>query len=776
MAERIPIVFDVSTMRLKAAQKQLDITRAKTRQLSRSAGFLNTQFKQLGVTLLATFGAVAILAAFRGILKSLKDLEFQMSKVAAISGATSKQMVELRDNAIKVGAASKFTATEVGKLQEELARLGFTVTEILKLTDSISALAIVADRQLGPTALAVAKTLNAFNLSADEGARVVNVMAESFANSALDLEKFEAAMRNVGPAARAMGFSLEKTTAILAILVDSGIEASKAGTDLRRILIENAKSGDTFEESLERINLSLKKVKTSEEVFGARALVAGEILAGQTQQLKLLEDQFSDSTREMDRMRILIEDNLDTDLKKLASAFDALIQKGSPLNAVLRVLVNTTKDWINVLGGVDPSILELQRRMFDLNVEIKKVNESDLSAFEKEVKSGLLKRELTDIKALLQFEEFLRDQEIEQKSKKIKDSLKAAFASDNIEEFIKNLEETAEKEEIIAFIRRQQKDELDELNLAEAVRLELREKAFKLFFEEAKARQLTPLTDEELAAEILDPATEAELEDELRESRLERIRDSNEEEVEIFRETAESLKEIRDKEKQDKEDRLQFDEAINKATVDSLLSLANSIAAMAERGSALQIALLAFDKILAISRVIVSTGAQIAVASLHIEQRTPDPITAAILIAARTASLTTLAGINIATITAAAIPQFAGFKEGVIDYRGKGTTTSDSNLVRMSDRESMIKASASQKSTKLLEAINSEKLNDDIYHTMMGGSQMTDNGDIIHALGSVDKSIKSLPITQNIWNEKGYANYMITKNAKIKRFRDKYRN
>ncbi len=641
MAERIPIVFDVSTMRLKAAQKQLDITRAKTRQLSRSAGFLNTQFKQLGVTLLATFGAVAILAAFRGILKSLKDLEFQMSKVAAISGATSKQMVELRDNAIKVGAASKFTATEVGKLQEELARLGFTVTEILKLTDSISALAIVADRQLGPTALAVAKTLNAFNLSADEGARVVNVMAESFANSALDLEKFEAAMRNVGPAARAMGFSLEKTTAILAILVDSGIEASKAGTDLRRILIENAKSGDTFEESLERINLSLKRVKTSEEVFGARALVAGEILAGQTQQLKLLEDQFSDSTREMDRMRILIEDNLDTDLKKLASAFDALIQKGSPLNAVLRVLVNTTKDWINVLGGVDPSILELQRRMFDLNVEIKKVNESDLSAFEKEVKSGLLKRELTDIKALLQFEEFLRDQEIEQKSKKIKDSLKAAFASDNIEEFIKNLEETAEKEEIIAFIRRQQKDELDELNLAEAVRLELREKAFKLFFEEAKARQLTPLTDEELAAEILDPATEAELEDELRESRLERIRDSNEEEVEIFRETAESLKEIRDKEKQDKEDRLQFDEAINKATVDSLLSLANSIAAMAERGSALQIALLAFDKILAISRVIVSTGAQIAVASLHIEQRTPDPITAAILIAARTASLTT---------------------------------------------------------------------------------------------------------------------------------------
>jgi len=777
MAERIPIFFDVSTMRLRAAQKQLDITRAKTRGLSTSAGFLNTQFKQLGATLLATFGAVAVLAAFRNILKSLKDLEFQMSKVAAISGATSKQMVELRDNAIKVGAASKFTATEVGKLQEELARLGFTVTEILKLTDAISALAIVADRELGPTALAVAKTINAFSLSATEADRVVNIMAESFANSALDLEKFEAAIRNVGPLARVAGLSLEKTTAILGLFVDNGIEASKAGTDLRRILLNISKAGITLDEALEQVNLSTNKVTTAQEIFGDRAAVAGIILAENTQKVERFTESLSDSTREIDRMRRLIEDNLETDLKKLASAFDALIQKGSPLNDVFRELVNNTRDWINVLSGVDPTILELQQRMFDLNVEIRKINESDLSEFEKEVRSGNLKRELIDIKALLQFEEFIRDREIERKAQIIENALEKAFASDDIELFIKNLQETAEKEEIIGFIRRQQKDELDQLNIAEALRLELREKAIKLFFEEAKARQLIPPTLEELAAEVLTPLTDEELEDELRESRLDRIRDSNDEEVEEFEITAEELKDIRDKEAedrkeireqelQDKLDKLDADTEITEAIIALARGATDASRAFGIENTAFGKSLFLFQKAAALADVIVRGVQERAV----IGATSPDPITKAIRITAQRIRQT----VGIGTIIGTTI---AGFKEGVIDYRGQGTTTSDSNLVMLSDHESIIKASASQKSKKLLEAINSEKINDDLSDILLNNKiSLPGNGDVVDALGGVNNSIKNLPISQNIWDERGYSNYMTTKNAKIKRFRDKYRN
>lgn len=48
------------------------------------------------------------------------------------------------------------------------------------------------------------------------------------------------------------------------------------------------------------------------------------------------------------------------------------------------------------------------------------------------------------------------------------------------------------------------------------------------------------------------------------------------------------------------------------------------------------------------------------------------------------------------------------FKDGVIDYRGKGTTTSDSNTVQISNRESVIKAKQSMKHTDALRAIQGD--------------------------------------------------------------------
>ncbi len=817
MAERIPIFFDVSTGRLVAAQKQLDRTRAKTRGLTKSAGFLNSQFKTLGVTLLATFGAIAVLSAFRNILKSLKDLEFQMSKVAAISGATSDQMVKLRDNAIQVGAASKFTATEVGKLQEELARLGFTTTEILKLTDSISALAIVADRELGPTALAVAKTLNAFNLSADDGARVVNVMAESFANSALDLEKFDAAMRNVGPAAKAMGFSLEKTTAILAVLVDRGIEASKAGTDLRRILINNAKAGITLEESFEILNASTERVKTSFQLFGARAVVAGEILSSNTEELKLLEAQFSDTTREMDAMRRIMEDNLETDLKKLQSAFDALIQKGTPLNELIRDIVNGLRDWVNVINDVEPSIKDLKDQIVQAEEELRVFQElaekkpfgegifSFLNAQAKEAERQIdrVRGELINLKLELSAQEFIEAVGIAESSKIISQALKEAFASDDIEKFIDNLKETQEREEIIARIRRIQADELAEANLRGAIRAEQLKKEedqfikntnaaneltkFRLELDIKLASSIEDRIDNEILLEELKAALllkndqlladeRVKIEEELQ-ARLAAIREKgrgdiekrNEEDVKdrkqgltnvnkLLKEDAEEKQRIRDEELEAELNlfaaRTQLSEAINdlgRAAVDASKLFA-------AENTALGKSLFLFQKAAALATVIVRGAEERAI----IAATSPDPFTKTVRLVAQ--GIRQAAGI--ATIVTTAI---AGFKEGVIDYQGEGTATSDSNLVRISKGESIIKASATAKSKELLESINAGRINDELSDILLNNKIMgAGNGDVVNALMGVNKSIKKLPIHQTFFNEHGVSNYILKEHSRIK--------
>jgi len=65
--------------------------------------------------------------------------------------------------------------------------------------------------------------------------------------------------------------------------------------------------------------------------------------------------------------------------------------------------------------------------------------------------------------------------------------------------------------------------------------------------------------------------------------------------------------------------------------------------------------------------------------------------------------------LQIALINSRPTPQF---KDGVIDFKGKGTQTSDSNTVQISNRESVIKAKQSIKYKSALTAINNDNFDD----------------------------------------------------------------
>ncbi|MEJ9158876.1 phage tail tape measure protein, partial [Bacillus cereus] len=66
-------------------------------------------------------GTAAIAGAFAGAIKTGKDYTFQMSKVEAISGSTSVQMAELGSNARKLGADTRWSATNVAEAYEYMA-------------------------------------------------------------------------------------------------------------------------------------------------------------------------------------------------------------------------------------------------------------------------------------------------------------------------------------------------------------------------------------------------------------------------------------------------------------------------------------------------------------------------------------------------------------------------------------------------------------------------------------------------------------------------------
>lgn len=370
-------------LRAETAQLRKDLTRAKAQMNS-----FNKNISRIGrsiqSTMLMAFGGAAVLQGIRNAVGSLVDFEFAMDKVAAISGAVGDQLNQLKTNALELGRASKFTATEIATLQLELSKLGFEPDQIIASTDAIRKLATVADEELGESAKTLAGTLNSFNLKASESGKVANIMAESFSKSALTLEKFTVGTANSGAIANALGVTLEQNTARLGALVDANIDASKAGTDLRKIYIELNKAGLSYEDALSMVARSSDKVGTSTDLVGIRAAGALTILSRQKEKVDELTKSLSDENRELDGMVDIMESNLLTDWKKLTSAFDGFIQKAQEGLPALRSVVQALTDMTNAATdsfdtteeAADKAVSKLASKVKDLRGRLELLNDT----------------------------------------------------------------------------------------------------------------------------------------------------------------------------------------------------------------------------------------------------------------------------------------------------------------------------------------------------------------------------------------------------------------
>ena len=308
--------------------------------------------------LLAIGAAIAFVG--REVFNFSRTFDTSMSKVQAVTGSTSKEMEVLRDNAIKLGESSKFTATQVAELQVELGKLGFSSEEIQESTSSIIDLATAADTDLAEAARVTASTLNQFNLTTEETGRVVDVMASSFSSSALDLEKFSTGLGIVGPAGNAVGASLETVTAILAKTADNGIDASTSASALRNIFIDLSDKGLSFEDALSRITNSQDKLTTANDLFGKRGAVVSTVIAENIDSIKELDVQFQNAAGSAKEMADIVSNNLQGDLDRLSSSWEGLIARFSGgLGKAFRVVVVTIQFAIDLIKQFGTDLLFL---------------------------------------------------------------------------------------------------------------------------------------------------------------------------------------------------------------------------------------------------------------------------------------------------------------------------------------------------------------------------------------------------------------------------------
>jgi len=276
----------------------------------------------------------------RRVAETATEFEYQMARVAAISGSAADELASLTMKAEELGSKTIFTARAVGQLQEEFAKLGFSASEINQVTESTLSLAQVTGATLPRAAEIAGATLRTFGLDASKIDQVNDIVAVGISRSALDFESFAETMKYAGSQAAVSGISIEQLGAAMGVLANTGVKGSIAGTRLRMIFAKLAQEGGNVEEEFLNVINGTMTMTEAIDRFGIRAATAIPVLQENRDEFHNLFKLLRNSAGTLDIMQEKMDDTSFAVQRKLTSALENLsIQIGKALLPMLNVLL-----------------------------------------------------------------------------------------------------------------------------------------------------------------------------------------------------------------------------------------------------------------------------------------------------------------------------------------------------------------------------------------------------------------------------------------------------
>ncbi len=332
------------------------------------------------------FGALALIGVMGGMINVFADFEQANASLSAVmSSATKPQLKLLQDDALRLGAITAKTSTEIVGLQESFARLGFEAPAIKNMTQSTIAGSIAMKAELADTAElvgAVVKTFEAF--SSVDAPVIIDQMTLATQKSALNFEKLQTSIPIVAGAAEAAGVPFTNLLAVLGKLSDSGIDASSSANALKRIFIESRAKGDTYQQVLARIVKNSDKLTASVDKFGVRAAVSSVILSKNLKQTVALDKALQNAG---------------------GTAETAANKQLNTLNGRLTILGSAWEGWILSVENGDGALSKSLKKIVEVATEFLSMAtgtakaEKNLSKTEKTIRK-LAQRAFTFLKVL----------------------------------------------------------------------------------------------------------------------------------------------------------------------------------------------------------------------------------------------------------------------------------------------------------------------------------------------------------------------------------------
>ncbi len=239
--QELRAVGATSAQRFEVLNRELEVTTQQFDELDQAVADSSQQLNDLQLAAVA-LGLQQISSALidvgRNAVSTFTDFQSSINLFSAVSGASADQLELVETTVRALGSTTANTATNIANASVTLARLGFDAEQVADILPAVNTGAIAASTSIDNVAEVLGTVVNQFNLANEGTARfneITDALIATSNNSATTIEGLGQALSFVGGTANNAGQEVETTLAILGLLANAGVDASRAGTTLANI-------------------------------------------------------------------------------------------------------------------------------------------------------------------------------------------------------------------------------------------------------------------------------------------------------------------------------------------------------------------------------------------------------------------------------------------------------------------------------------------------------------------------------------------------------------
>lgn len=389
-----------------------------------AVGKLTNALSQLGLA----FSAFTLV---RDAFNTVVDFDKATASLSAITGATGKDLEDLKSKVTELSDTMKISATDATKLFEIV---GSQMPQLLKDAEGLKTVAesaVILSKASGDTVeestRALANVMNQFSLGADQAERAMNVLAAGSLVGSAGISDVSESMKNFGSVAAGANISVEESVALVEVLGKFGLVGAESGTKLRGSILKLQQASFGYASGQFEVNDALKEAKEKfdslgtaiekdaflQKTFGTENISTGKILLANIPLFNEYTAGVTGTNTATDQAAIN-SDTLSTVIKELKAAWENLIIKWSDgtdvaggLKSVLRFLaenLETIVTWVmravTAWGAYKVGVMISKAATALYSVEVDKAG--------KKIATGLIPALMNGSKSLKEFGQSLK--------------------------------------------------------------------------------------------------------------------------------------------------------------------------------------------------------------------------------------------------------------------------------------------------------------------------------------------------------------------------------